>query len=189
LFASTFAGKLPWIFHKCSISPPGIESTVIRWQFSHLQFCTMRLLVTRGGHPHCGSASLPAGRGEKSYTPNDYLNSGVVPLQAAFRPYPVEERLMPSVVPLSSAVVGDEVAVLPEVHSPPSEVLDIQTLSDVGPVIVKTVNNLIFAKASGVALNDGNHHAVMATDEHRQKMKAAREHWLRIAKTTDSPLI
>lgn len=75
---------------------------------------------------------------------------------------------MPIEKPLSDAVVGDQVAIIPR---PTSDAQEIQTVNDVGPMIIGTEEGLVFAKASGVALNDGSNYAVMATDEHRATMK------------------
>jgi two-component system, response regulator len=75
---------------------------------------------------------------------------------------------MPAEKPLSSAVVGDQIVILP---TPPSDVQEIQTVNDVGPIVIGTEEGLVFAKASGVSLNDGSHYAVIATDEHRAALK------------------
>jgi two-component system, response regulator len=75
---------------------------------------------------------------------------------------------MPSEKPLSAAVIGDQIAIIP---TPPSDVQEIQTVDDVGPVVIGTEAGLVFAKASGVSLNDGSNYAVIATDEHRAALK------------------
>ena len=61
---------------------------------------------------------------------------------------------------------GDEVAVQPESNSPPSDVWNIQSVSEVSLTHVRLMDGCIFAVLGGAAI-DGNGYIVPATDRHR----------------------
>jgi hypothetical protein len=74
---------------------------------------------------------------------------------------------------LLSVIVGDNVAVMPTSVSPPTDVLEIQTVEDVGPVFIRLRDGRTFAQLGGAAVS-GKNIIVRATDEHHFAMVAKR---------------
>ena len=66
---------------------------------------------------------------------------------------------------------GDEVAILPYSDSPASEVLDIKTVVDTEPVIIRLCDGQLFTQLGGASLG-GFTYIVPATDQHRAALKA-----------------
>jgi hypothetical protein len=70
----------------------------------------------------------------------------------------------------TDTIYGDEVAILPFIDSPATEVLGIQTVEDIGSAFIQLSDGKVFTRAGGVSL-DGNTCIVPATEQHRVVLK------------------
>lgn len=70
-------------------------------------------------------------------------------------------------------IPGDEVVIMPTTSSPPSEVLEIQTVIDTGADFIQVLDGRTFNPIGGESL-DGAGYLVPATDEHRAALEAKR---------------
>jgi hypothetical protein len=70
----------------------------------------------------------------------------------------------------TDSIYGDEVAILPFIDSPATDVLGVQTVEDIGSEFIQLSDGKVFTRAGGVSV-DGNMCIVPATEEHRAALR------------------